>query len=204
VDEKSLKGTNRLFYQNLHTNAIYAESVDDQVRNYPNQDLAAHVLGYVRTVVRTNDGVAVEELAGMDGIERYLNDKLRGVGGWRVTERDGHKREIVSLRSEDVEPHDGLNVVLTIDSVIQHIVETALAEGMEKHSPVSISSIVVRPRTGEILAMASLPDFDPNSPDEGLQRCPAQPHNFRSGGAGIDVQDRGGVRRVEREDREAR
>ncbi len=166
VDEKSLKGTNRLFYQNLHTNAIYTESVDDQVRNYPNQDLAAHVLGYVRNVVRTNDGAAFEELAGMDGIERYLNDKLKGVRGWRVTERDGHKREIMSLRSEDVEPHDGLNVVLTIDSVIQHIVETALTEGMEKHSPVSISCIVVRPHTGEILAMASLPDFDPNSPEK--------------------------------------
>src|SRR5258708_9756916 len=92
VDEKSLRGTNRLFYQNLHTNAIYAESVDDQVRNYPNQDLAAHVLGYVRTVVRTNDGVALEELAGVDGGERYLNDKLKGVRGWRGAGRCGPKR----------------------------------------------------------------------------------------------------------------
>jgi cell division protein FtsI/penicillin-binding protein 2 len=52
--------------------------------------------------------------------------------------------------------------VLTIDSVVQHIVESALAEAMEKHSPVSISGTVVRPRTGEILAMATLPNFDPN------------------------------------------
>jgi cell division protein FtsI/penicillin-binding protein 2 len=52
---------------------------------------------------------------------------------------------------------------LTIDSVIQHIVESALAEALEKHSPISISGIVVRPRTGEILAMATLPNFDPNS-----------------------------------------
>ena len=62
-----------------------------------------------------------------------------------------------------MEPRDGLNVVLTIDSVVQHIVESALAEAMEKHSPVSISGIVVRPRTGEILAMATLPNFDPNN-----------------------------------------
>jgi cell division protein FtsI/penicillin-binding protein 2 len=54
--------------------------------------------------------------------------------------------------------------VLTIDSVIQHIVETALVEAMEKHSPVSISGIVVRPRTGEILALATLPNYDPNNP----------------------------------------
>src|SRR5712671_6964036 len=67
------------------------------------------------------------------------------------------------MREQDVEARDGLNVVLTIDSVIQHIVELALAEAMEKHSPLSISGIVVRPRTGEILAMATLPNYDPNN-----------------------------------------
>jgi cell division protein FtsI/penicillin-binding protein 2 len=71
---------------------------------------------------------------------------------------------MVSRREQDVEARDGLSVVLTIDSVIQHIVETALAEAMEKHSPVSISGIVVRPRTGEILALATLPNYDPNNP----------------------------------------
>jgi len=54
--------------------------------------------------------------------------------------------------------------VLTIDSVVQHIVESALADAMEKHSPISISGTVVRPRTGEILALATLPNFDPNNP----------------------------------------
>ncbi len=65
---------------------------------------------------------------------------------------------------EDVQARDGLNVVLTIDSVIQHIVETALADAMKKHTPISITGIVMRPRTGEILAMATLPNFDPNNP----------------------------------------
>src|SRR5262249_39677325 len=51
-----------------------------------------------------------------------------------------------------------------VDSVIQHILETELADGMAKHQPISISGIVVRPRTGEILALATLPDFDPNNP----------------------------------------
>ena len=74
------------------------------------------------------------------------------------------------MREQDVEPHDGLNVVLTIDSVVQHIVESALAEAMEKHSPISISGIVVRPRTGEILAMATLPNFDPNNPGAASRR----------------------------------
>jgi cell division protein FtsI/penicillin-binding protein 2 len=93
-----------------------------------------------------------------------LNSKLSGVRGWRVTETDNRKREVVWLRDQDVEPHDGYNVVLTLDAVVQNILETALAEGMEKHSPISISGMVIRPRTGAILAMATLPTFDPNSP----------------------------------------
>jgi cell division protein FtsI/penicillin-binding protein 2 len=80
-----------------------------------------------------------------------------------LTETDRPGREVVPLREQDVEPRDGLDVVLTIDSMVQHIVESALAEAMEKHSPVSISGTVVRPRTGEILAMATLPNFDPNT-----------------------------------------
>ena len=63
-----------------------------------------------------------------------------------------------------MQARDGLNVVLTIDAAIQHIVETALADAMQKHTPASITGIVMRPRTGEILAMASLPNFDPNNP----------------------------------------
>jgi len=154
----------RTFLENLRKSAVYTEPLDDQLRTYPNQRLAAHVLGYLGSVERTNDGVRSVEVEGVAGIESELNDKLSGVGGFRVTERNGRQQELVALREEDVEPRDGLNAVLTIDSVIQHIVETALAEGMAKHSPESISAIVIRPRTGEILAMATLPDFDPNDP----------------------------------------
>jgi cell division protein FtsI/penicillin-binding protein 2 len=93
-----------------------------------------------------------------------LNAKLSGARGWRVTEIDSRRRELVALRDQDVEPRDGFNAVLTIDSVVQNILESALADGMEKNSPISISGIVVRPRTGEILALATLPNFNPNSP----------------------------------------
>jgi cell division protein FtsI/penicillin-binding protein 2 len=104
------------------------------------------------------------ETSGKDGIERSFDAKLTGVRGWRLTETDRPGHEVVALREQDVEPQDGDNVVLTIDSVVQHIFESALAEGMDKHSPNSISGIVVRPRTGEILALATLPNFDPNNP----------------------------------------
>jgi cell division protein FtsI/penicillin-binding protein 2 len=65
--------------------------------------------------------------------------------------------------------------VLTIDSAIQHIVETTLADAAQKHTPVSITGIVTRPQTGEILAMATLPSYDPNKPNsistETRDRC---------------------------------
>src|SRR5207248_1635117 len=108
------------------------------------------------------DENVVTEIVGRDGIERALNAKLAGSPGWRLTEADRRNREVVTLREQNVAPEDGLNVVLTIDSVIQHIVETALVAAMEQHSPISISGIVVRPRTGEILALATLPNYDPN------------------------------------------
>jgi len=164
LDEKRLSKKERAFYKELRTRAIFTEATDDQLRVYPNQSLAAHVLGYVGVEEALTNGNRIVETCGKDGIERSMDAKLRGIRGWRVTERDGQRREMVTFREQNVDPQDGLNVVLTIDSVIQHIVETALAEAVEKHSPISISGIVVRPRTGEIIAMATLPTFDPNNP----------------------------------------
>jgi len=148
IDEKKLSRADQQFYQRIREKAVYA--VDDQLRMYPNQRLAAHVIGYL------------EDDAGKDGIERMLNEKLAGVDGWRATEVDRLRHEVVTRREQDVEPRDGLNAVLTIDSVIQNIVESELADAMAKHTPISISGVVVRPRTGEILALATLPNFDPN------------------------------------------
>lgn len=162
LDERKLTNrTEQAFYRNLRRSAVFADAVDDQLRVYPNGPLAAHVLGFVGRNADTNSD-RFGQLTGVDGIERVFNDKLCGARGWRVTETDSRKREMVALRNQDVPARDGLNVVLTIDSVIQHLLESALAEGLEKHSPANISGIVVRPRTGEILAMASLPSFDPN------------------------------------------
>jgi cell division protein FtsI/penicillin-binding protein 2 len=153
VDESKLSSSNRTFNLNVRDKAIFAE--DDQIRVYPNQRLAAHVLGFV-----SND----EEQTGLSGIELAFNTDLTGIAGWRKTEMDKHQHELVAYRNEDVEPRDGLNVVLTLDAGLQNIVESELAKGVEIHCPISASCIVVRPRTGEILAMATLPNFDPNQP----------------------------------------
>jgi cell division protein FtsI/penicillin-binding protein 2 len=152
------------FVRDLKAKAVFTDPINDQQRYYPNTNLAAHVLGYVGMDERDYNGSKILETSGKDGIEFALNSKLSGVRGWRITETDSQRRELVALRDQDVEARDGQNVVLTIDSVIQNILETALAEGAREHSPISISGIVVRPRTGEILAMATLPTFDPNNP----------------------------------------
>ena len=163
LDEKKLPRREKEYYRVLREKAVFAEN--DQMRVYPNQDLAAHVLGYASAEESTlPDNRAVSEIVGRDGIELFLNSKLSGVRGWRRTETDKRGRELLTAREQDVEARDGWNVVLTIDSYIQHVAEVALAEALEKHGPISITAIVARPKTGEILAMATLPDYNPNNP----------------------------------------
>ncbi|HEY3761171.1 MAG TPA: penicillin-binding transpeptidase domain-containing protein [Verrucomicrobiae bacterium] len=163
VDEKKLPKAQQTFLQNLRLSAIFAES--DQMRVYPNGALAAQVLGFSGDEDATVDGHVVSKIMGRDGVELSLNKELSGVAGWRVTDTDRQNHELVSTRDEDVQVRDGLNVELTIDAVVQHILETELADAMQKHTPRSITGIVMRPDTGEILAMASLPNYDPNQPN---------------------------------------
>ncbi len=161
LDEKQLSKADRAFFRDLRANAIFTDPVDDQLRIYPGGSLAAHVVGFTGTENGSNH---VSQTVGRDGVELILNSALSGVAGWRVTQTDRQKRELVSLRDEDVQARDGLNVVLTIDTAVQHIVETSLADALQKHTPVSITAVVMRPATGEILAMATLPNYDPNNP----------------------------------------
>ena len=164
VEEAKLPPAARAFYRDLRAKAIFTDPMDDQLRVYPNQTLAAHVLGYVGMNEREFNGTRLLETAGKDGLELTLDARLAGARGWRSTETDHRSRELVALRNQDVEARDGFNAVLTIDSVVQHILELALAEAMEKHAPISITGIIIRPRTGEILALATLPNFNPNNP----------------------------------------
>ena len=150
----------------VRTRAVFAE--EEEIRTYPNQSLAAHVVGYV------GPDPGAEGMSGIMGIEKTFNTKLAGIRGWLKTERDSKRREIMSFREQDVEPHDGLNVVLTLDARIQSIVETELAEAFREHNPVSASCVVVRPKSGEILAMATVPNFDLNHYAE------ARPDAFRN------------------------
>lgn len=173
VNEATLPKAQREFYRTLRSAAIFAEP--DEMRVYPNGALAAQVLGFCGQQDVSMDNHVFSQISGRDGIESAFNSKLDGVAGWRVSETDRAQHELVALRDVNVQPRDGMNVVLTVDSVIQDIVETTLVKAMHEHTPHSITGIVVRPSTGEILAMATLPNYDPNHPDtispETRDRC---------------------------------
>jgi len=166
IDEAALNRKERAALQQLRRRGIYAQ--DDYQRIYPSGRLASHVLGYVleteRLLTNSMGRAASVEMTGIAGIESWLDSKLRGTRGWRVTELDRLQREIVVFREQDVEPSPGLNAVLTLDMFVQSILETQLAEAFSKFNPKSVCGLVIRPRTGEILGMASLPDFDPTTP----------------------------------------
>ena len=122
-------------------------------RVYPAGSVASQVLGFTNFY---NDGV--------EGLECILDDTLSGKDGLYVAELDAQRRAIPETRHTMREPEDGLDVYLTIDVGIQHIAEQALAGMAEKFRPESACAIVMDPHTGEILALANYPSYDPNQP----------------------------------------
>jgi cell division protein FtsI/penicillin-binding protein 2 len=161
-EAEQLSKNQRRFYRTLRQKAIYAE--DDQLRTYPGGRLASHVLGFVQDDELEFNDTHLIEMAGKYGVERWFNNQLRGVRGWRISETDHKRREIVVYRQQEVEPRPGLNVVLTLDMMVQNILEDALRDAVHKHNPKSASAMVMRPATGEILALAVWPDFEPANP----------------------------------------
>lgn len=119
-------------------------------RYYPNDSLAAHVLGFVGT----------DEI-GLGGVEQFYNEKIRGESGRVFYETDARRR---AFESYEVQPHPGQTVVLTIDQSIQYRTEQALFAAVERSQAKSGTAIVMDPHTGEILALANAPAFDPNEP----------------------------------------
>ena len=107
---------------------------------------------------------------GSMGMERRFDSRLRGNGGFRLSVKDAHQREIYGRSEKVADAEPGKNLVLTIDRNMQEIVEKALKDGVMEFNATSASAVVVDPFTGEILAMASYPTFDPNSKTQGVGR----------------------------------
>ncbi len=123
-------------------------------RHYPNGQLAAHVLG----------SVDFSE-TGNAGIEKALDSDLRGEPGHMRVLTDVNRRGIDSRL--DTEPHAGASITLTIDGELQFVAEREIALAVLAHHAVSGSVVVMDPHTGEVLALASYPTYDPNVPPSG-------------------------------------
>ena len=124
----------------------------DFVRTYPNGPLLSQVIGFVD-----------HDHKGALGIERTMQDFLQGANGFRYTEQDRTGKELVPYRGLESAAKDGCDVTLTIDLGLQNIVENELDRAMDEYRPKSAIAIMVRPQTGEIMAMASRPTFDLNN-----------------------------------------
>ena len=135
-------------------------------RDYPNGTETSQVLGFVNLrdqTVGSDRTVSFE--TGEAGIEKAMDRYLKGVAGERRIIRDARRREIPYFRLSDRPARDGYHVVLTIDQGIQHIVEREADRLVEQVQPDNLHILIVRPATGEILAMVSRPTFDPNHRD---------------------------------------
>ncbi len=126
-----------------------------QQREYPQNTLAARLLGSVRSP-GSSSSTSLSMLVGTCGIEEIYNDELQGVYGWRKFFVDARNKPVFipNLRNQAVK--NGNNIRLTIDSRIQQIVEDALSEGLEKFQAKNAIGIFLNPKTGEIVAMATL------------------------------------------------
>jgi cell division protein FtsI/penicillin-binding protein 2 len=120
-------------------------------RFYPKKYLASNLMGFV--------GI---DNQGLEGLELFFDQELKGLPGLVVLERDASGGKI-PLSIKELNTHrDGNSIVLTIDEVIQYITEEALDKAFQKYKAKAGVAIVVEPKTGEVLAIAVRPSYDPN------------------------------------------
>ena len=124
-------------------------------RFYPHGRLLANLLGFTNV-----------DNQGIEGIERLADAELRGKPGKRYTRRDALGREIKAFEEKTVPALDGHSLVLTIDQYLQYVTERALERAFRKWKAKGAMAILMNPANGEILAMATRPTFDPNSPGD--------------------------------------
>src|SRR5213596_1768504 len=132
---------------NLH--GIYFEH--DATRIYPNGSMLCHVIGFTDF-----------KHHGIQGVEASMEEYLHGQDGYRFIEHNRAGEEIVPYRGQERAPRDGYQVHLTVDLSLQNIVENEIDAAMAEYTPKKATIVLMRPQTGEILAMANRPNFDLN------------------------------------------
>lgn len=125
---------------------------EESHRQYPNGIFCSHILG-----------ISGIDNTGLEGIDNYYNELVGGSKGRIVIEKDAANRNIPEATHKYISPVDGANLILTIDETIQYIVEREIEKVFKERGAKSAAVIVMDPATGEILALASRPTFDPNN-----------------------------------------
>ncbi len=127
-------------------------TVEEPKRFYPNRELAASILGFTNV-----------DSVGIEGLELSLDKYLRGERGYLVCERDARGRVIAQSGASAAAAANGHSVVLTIDRNVQHVAQAELAAAVQKYDARGGIAVVMLPKTGEILAMATVPTYNPNA-----------------------------------------
>jgi len=164
----------KLRSQNLR--GIYLEH--DATRIYPNGSMLCHVIGFTDF-----------EHHGIQGVEASMEEYLHGQDGYRYIEHNRAGQEIVLYRGQERASRNGYQIHLTVDLHLQNIVENEIDAAMREYTPTKATIILMRPQTGEILAMANRPHFDLNL------RSQAEPEQMKNR-AIIDMMEPGSTFKI--------
>ncbi len=152
--KKQLTDSEQQKIKDLALPGIYFDSEDTRI--YPQNTLLSQTLGFVGFN-------AAGQKSGLYGLERYFDKELAGTPGELVAEQDPSGAQIFGATNNEKPAEDGVNLILTVDKTIQFQAESVLKDMVTKNGADSGDVIVMNPKTGAILAIASYPDFDPNN-----------------------------------------
>ena len=153
VVARHLTADQAAYIESLNIDGLYL--VDDVKRYYPKGASLVQVLGSVN-----GDGV------GSDGLELKYDKQLRGLSGKVISSTDVSNGQIPGSDQRYIDATNGVNLNLTVDYAIQSFVENTMRECLENNKAKNVKCIVMNPSTGAVLAMAQLPDYDPNDPTD--------------------------------------
>ncbi len=163
---KKLNGKNNFAYLERNLQKKYAQPIIEKHfdgiiiqrharRTYPQENIIGQIVGFTNV---DDEGLA--------GIEQIYNKQLSGNDGWIIKQRSGTGNVNLKNNYPKLEPTDGADIQLTINIKYQSVLQEELLKQLKKTAAVSATGIIINPQTGAILAMASVPDFNPNQPNK--------------------------------------
>ncbi|MEE8341575.1 MAG: penicillin-binding protein [Candidatus Neomarinimicrobiota bacterium] len=123
-------------------------------RTYPQENITGQLVGFTNV-----------DDEGLSGIEQIYNKQLSGSDGWIIKQRSGKGNVNIKNNYPKLEPTDGVDIQLTIKIKYQSVLQEELLKQLNKTAAISATGIVINPQTGAILAISSVPDFNPNQPN---------------------------------------